>query len=88
MRMMYALNLILLATLAAAAFVVYTKVIDPPAHTDPSIPIPYSTREGKTMLAVVSEVSSPRQKKSARAGIPPIDAAAPAKIETATFALG
>ena len=65
-----------------------TKVIDPPAHTDLSIPIPYSSKEGKPMLVAVSESVGASGVKSVRSGPPPIDAAAPVKFETATFALG
>jgi len=61
-------------------YFVYFKFINAPAHTDPSIPIPYSNAEGKTML-VDLPVSQNRS-------IPPIDADAPKKTETATFALG
>ena len=66
--------------LAAVIYVVYAKWLNAPAHSDPSIPIPYSSREGKALV-----LESP---VAINKNIPPIDAQAPAKYETATFALG
>lgn len=79
----HALNLILLITLATAAFVFYVKVYNAPAHTDPAIPIPYTSKEGNVMNPVMVAPAA-----SVRSDIPPIDAAAPKTFETATFAMG
>lgn len=68
------------AAVAGVVYIAYTKFLNAPAHTDPSIPIPYSNKEGKSMLVDISPAPT--------ASIPPIDAAAPARVETATFALG
>lgn len=75
-------TVLLLAVLAVLALIVYARFVDAPAHTDPAIPIPYTSKEGTPMLTASAE------KRSTSVAIPPIDLAAPKKTETATFALG
>jgi hypothetical protein len=79
-------NIAMLSTLAIAAFVVYSKTIGAPAHTDPAIPIPYTNKEGNPLLTSAS--SAPAAMSFTRSSVPLIDANAPKKTETATFALG
>ena len=77
-------NIVLLSTLALAAFVVYSKTFGAPAHSDPAIPIPYTNKEGMSLLTT----TAPANLSATRGNIPPIDAHVPVKTETATFALG
>ena len=79
--------LILLAALAASVLFAYFR-ISASAHSDPSIPIPYSNKEGMTMLAASTLTAKPPAQKSSLGNIPPIDLAAPKTVQTATFAMG
>ena len=82
------LNSFLLFTLAAVVFVVYSRVFDAPAHTDPAISIPYTNKEGVAMTSVAVEAPKTAGLSLGGSGIPAMDQAVPAKVETATFALG
>ena len=79
-------SIILLTVLAVVAFFVYSNVIHAPAHPDPSIPIPDTTKEGTPLQAAVE--TKTKSASFLSAARPPIDLAAPAKTETATFAMG
>ncbi|HLX60576.1 MAG TPA: hypothetical protein VKX17_04765 [Planctomycetota bacterium] len=76
-------SIVICALLVSSAYLVYARFIDGPAHSDPSIPIPYSNKEGKPMLA---ELTSPTTRESASVAL--IDRDQPRHVETATFALG
>ena len=82
------LNVFLVATLTVAAFVVYSKIFSGPAHTDPAIPIPYTTKEGVTLISVSVATPTPTALSFGATAIPLMDRAVPTTFETATFALG